>query len=298
MREICRKARFRAVLIVLSGAMLGACLLPAASALAQDGTLIIHGVPVSVEEDSVKCDLGPIEGVSARRLVDCDSATVITLPDHTGSKVVKFEIDPQDEQISQGTRAELRDMYEAVNGEEVWYRFSTLLPRDMPKETSYRVVLAQWHERVKPGGASLRPPLAHRLIDGDFIVTLWNQDVHDRTAGRGDGTILYREPKLELGVIHDYVYRVLWSPDARGRVTAWTRIRRCSVMTMACRPEPWRLMILYEGAVGYPDMVGYYFKIGLYTTTIFHEPLVAFHAGYDRGPTAAAIEAPALVPPH
>jgi len=125
--------------------------------------------------------------------VDCDSATYITIPKKTELSVIRFEIRPENPEINQGRRAELRDMLDAVAGEEVWYRFSTLVPRDFPKGAP-QVVVAQWHEQLAQGEPSRRPPLAHRLVDGVFIVTLWNEETYDRSDGKGHGIILFQDP--------------------------------------------------------------------------------------------------------
>src|SRR5215211_7374064 len=120
------------------------------------GTLVVHGVSVETNEESVKCDVRKIPGVSLRRLADCDSARVITFPNANGISVLRFEIAPDAPEINQGRRAELRDMFDAANGQEVWYRFSTLVPRDFPSASPYRVVLAQWHEQMPLGAPHRR----------------------------------------------------------------------------------------------------------------------------------------------
>ena len=97
------------------------------------GKLVFRGVPIEAQEELVKCDIKHVSGVSLRRLVDCDSATYITIPKKTELSVIRFEIRPENPEINQGRRAELRDMLDAVAGEEVWYRFSTLVPRDFRK---------------------------------------------------------------------------------------------------------------------------------------------------------------------
>src|SRR3954470_12930806 len=155
-------------------------------------TLVVQGVPVEANEESVKCDIKKIPGVSLRRLADCDSARIITFPSANDISVIRFEIAPDAPEINEGRRAELRDMFDAVNGQEVWYRFSTLVPRDFPSSSPYRVVLAQWHEQMPRGDPQRGPPLAHRLIDGVFTVTLWNDPVYEQSEG--DGIVLFQDP--------------------------------------------------------------------------------------------------------
>src|SRR3954468_13728036 len=113
-------------------------------------TVTILGKAGDVDERSLKCGVKAIRGVSLLRLSDCDSALELKLPKSQIS-FIRFEVTPGDPQISQGWRAELRDMYVAKNGEEVWYRFSTLVPSTNALDVPHRVVTAQWHEEMPLG---------------------------------------------------------------------------------------------------------------------------------------------------
>ena len=250
------------------------------------GKLVFRGVPIEAQEESVKCDIKHVSGVSLRRLVDCDSATYITIPKKTELSVIRFEIRPENPEINQGRRAELRDMLDAVAGEEVWYRFSTLVPRDFPKGAP-QVVVAQWHEQLAQGEPSRRPPLAHRLVDGVFIVTLWNEETYDRSDGKGHGIILFQDPGYAFGSVYEYVYRIVWSPVGQGNVTGWRREQACSFADTACKPGHWHRFISYRGEVA----KGYYFKFGIYTVRPFESPLIVYHRAYQRGPNLYAVRA-------
>ena len=257
--------------------------------LLNSGAAIGEGAEPAMKQQSVKCELGKLDGMSVRRLVGCGSATMITFPADPSLKLVRFEIDPGDAKISGGTRAEFQDLYKAHNGEENWYRFSDALPRDFPLPNN-RVVLAQWHEYVAGDGNALRPPLAHRLINGQFVVTLWNSTLYAESKGDGDGLTLFREPKFELGIFHEYVYRILWSPDEKGLVTGWRRTK-CLLVKATCETGAWEKFIDYKGPIGYSDIGGYYFKYGLYTTHKFDQPMIEYALDYARGPTANSVNA-------
>ena len=222
--------------------------------------------------------------------MDCDSATYITIPKKTELSVIRFEIRPENPEINQGRRAELRDMLDAVAGEEVWYRFSTLVPRDFPKGAP-QVVVAQWHEQLAQGEPSRRPPLAHRLVDGVFIVTLWNEETYDRSDGKGHGIILFQDPGYAFGSVYEYVYRIVWSPVGQGNVTGWRREQACSFADTACKPGHWHRFISYRGPIGYEVAKGYYFKFGIYTVRPFESPLIVYHRAYQRGPNPYAVRA-------
>lgn len=251
--------------------------------------------PVRVRADatqafSIKCDIGAIPNISKKRLADCDSATWFKQADEAVTdSVVLFHIDPEDKKISNGNRAELRDMYEAVNGEEIWYRISTKLPSDFPIDEQHRLVLSQWHERTPEGAPSLRPPLSHRLWNGRFVVTLWNQDRIDRLGIEGDGEILFELPEIELGVYYDFIYKTVWSPDKTGQIIGW--MRKCSQASDTCEDNPWREIIRNEGPNGYPGVLGYYFKYGLYTVSEFDTAFMAYHKDYQAGADARSIGA-------
>lgn len=256
--------------------------------------VIIEGVPVAITEESVKCDIDPAsipKDISVKRLVDCNSAELIEI-DLPGEKVraIKFTISPEDKKISSGVRAELRDMHVAKNTDETWYRFSTLIPKDFPVGAKHRLVLAQWHERMREGHDSLRPPLSHRLWDGRFVVTLWN-DARIKELGtkKGDGEIIYSQPSLEKGVFHEYAYKIVWSPEEDGEIVGWKR--ECPPLDATCSAGAWKETIRYSGSTGYFDeqVDGYYFKLGLYTVTEFDVPFTAYHKGYGSGASAADV---------
>jgi hypothetical protein len=255
-----------------------------------DDRVAIGAQSFQVQRQSIKCELGGIDGLSILRLTDCGSATLLRLPDHPATRLVQFEIKPGDAQISQGTRAELRDPYEAVNGEETWYRLTTALPKDFPVDRRQRLVLAQWHEHAAPGGNSLRPPLAHRLVGGALVVDLWNQAVYDKSNGLDEGLAIYRDPSFKTGVFHEFIYRVVWNPGSGGAVTGWRR-ERCLIPDKDCSSGPWQKFVDYRGPIGYASVLGYYFKFGVYTTHKFDKPLVVYHADFKRGATAADVGA-------
>ncbi len=255
--------------------------------------IVIDGTPVDLKKTSIKCEIKNIpKNISARRLTDCYSAKRVVLKhDDVRLEAVKFTIKPETRQISNGVRAELRDMYEAVNGEEVWYRFSTLLPKDFAVSSKHRLVLAQWHERMNAGKKSLRPPLSHRLWNGRFVVTLWNRDRIARRGGEGDGEILYETAKLDRGVFYEYVYKIVWSPGMDGEIVGW--VRQCKPLDPICKGSRWQEIIRYRGSTGYDNVniKSYYFKLGLYTVTDFDVPFSAYHRGYRIGSSASEIGA-------
>lgn len=270
---------------------LGAGLLGLAAFVAPNVLFVETAAAIDKRGKSVLCEIGTPRGWSVRRLTSCDSAEIIEFPRDSGRYGARFRIVPYDPKISAGIRAELRDMDEFVNGDEVWYRFSTLIPKAFPIDTDHSVVLTQWHERVLAGNDGYRPPLAHRLVDGDLVVTLWNDELFNATDGKGSGLIAYREPGLKIGKFHEFVYRVRWSAGDDGFVHGWKRT--CGLTD--CNGADWRRIVSHDGPVGYDQAAGYYFKIGVYTVHKFAAPMVVYHKEYSAGPDPQSVGADAPI---
>lgn len=159
------------------------------------------------EAVSVSCGLGSLAEWNIKRLADCHSMKTFEYPPGSGNQVGRFDIRPDDPKISNGWRAEIKDGSYSVSGDREWYRFTTVIPVDFPIEREHSIVTAQWHESQFEGNPSQRPPIAHRLVNGQFRVTLWNDRVYDITRGKGDGLVADTEPGLALGRVHEFVYR-------------------------------------------------------------------------------------------
>ena len=227
-----------------------------------------------------------------RRLAVSEDALVVERRD--GRATFRCTISPSDEKISDGVRAEIRMPHRAVNGEERWYRFATLVPENFPVEDGNRVVLSQWHERMPPGVACRRPPLAHRLYGEDLLVALWSEDLIEQCGSTGPGQILVCDRRIRRGVFHEFIYRIAWFPDSRGRATGWRRIATGCAAT-GCAAG-WRRFVDHRGAIGYPAAQAYYFKMGIYTTHPFARGMTVHHRDFADGPTAASVGVAELAP--
>jgi hypothetical protein len=206
-------------------------------------------------------DLPP--GWSRKRIVGPHSLR-LEAADQVGV-AARFELRPGD-YVSEGHRAELRDLYHAVPGSEVWYAFSTMVPEEHPAGEGNICVLCQWHDQAPAGLACLKPPLAHRLRGRRFYVTLG-------ADGHAQREIASIDP-LPLGVWHRFVYHVRWSPGPDGFVRGW----------LGGVP-----LVDHEGPVGYAVDLGPYFKMGVYCARDVTTPHVAWHAEYRRGLSPDAV---------
>jgi len=192
-----------------------------------------------------------------------------------GASAARFEIRPDDEKISDGYRAELRDLYVASPHEEVWYRFRTLIPGQL-LDPDLSIVLAQWHDKKTQGRPAARPPLALRLTHGALRVTFWNDQVLAAQGAGGDGEILYESRDVATDQWIDFVFGVKWSSDEGGAVRMWI---------------DGELVAEHSGAVSYSeDVYGPYFKLGIYTVHDFKYPLHVYHSDYRRAASEAELD--------
>jgi hypothetical protein len=216
---------------------------------------------------------GTLDGWSVKRLSAGHSAAIQSDVVRVGSRACRFELRPGD-YVSQGHRAELRDPYNVVWDEEVWYGFSTRLAEDFDLPEPIGCVFAQWHDQAKLGDPSGKPPIAIRYRGGRLFFT----GAYGRVAGpvpdiRYEFAHLADFPR---GVWHDFVFRVLWSRHGMSEVDTW----------LDAKPViEWRGPLSYENEVEGP-----YFKLGLYWTAPGPKPIVAYHDNYSRGHSFAEVD--------
>jgi hypothetical protein len=209
---------------------------------------------------------GTFDGWSVKRLSGLHSAAIQAEVVRSGRFACRFELRPGD-YVSQGHRAELRDPYNAVWDEEVWYGFSTQLSADFELPDHVGCVLAQWHDQAKLGDPSGKPPIALRYRAGRLIVT----GAYGRVASP-EPDIRYEfasVPDLPRGRWHDFVVRVLWSRHAFSEVDAWLNREQ---------------LVTFRGPLAYEnEEEGPYFKLGIYWSPPGPKPIVVYHDNYSRG---------------
>jgi Polysaccharide lyase len=209
---------------------------------------------------------GTFDGWSVKRLSGEHSAVIRSDVVRTGTRACRFELRPGD-YVSQGARAELRDPYNVVWDEEVWYGFSTMLDPEFFLPDDAGCVFAQWHDQAKLGDPSGKPPLAIRYRAGRLFFT----GAYARVASpepdiRYEFASIANFPK---GVWHDFVVRVFWSRHDLSEVDIWLNMQRIVA---------WRGPLAYEN-----EEEGPYFKLGLYWSPPGPKPIVAYHDNYSRG---------------
>jgi hypothetical protein len=190
-----------------------------------------------------------------------------------GTRSCRFELRPGD-YVSQGHRAELRDPFNAILEQPVWYGFSTRLAPDFPLDDGVPCVLAQWHDQAVKGEPSGKPPIAIRFREGVLRVT--GAHAAYATPEPDIRHELARVPDFPRGVWHDFVFRVFWSRFGESEVEAWLDGGK---------------FIDWRGPLGYRNQAtGPYFKLGVYCSGPIEQPHVAYHDNYSRGHSFAEVD--------
>jgi hypothetical protein len=202
-----------------------------------------------------------------RKFAASYSGEIASNPVRRGRHAARFELRAGDD-TGDGVRAEVKEMYCAPLGRDIWYSFSTFIPSDFPIVDT-PAVITQWHASEDPGekAAARSPVLAHRYANGDLVIDI--RFCSQRTQRANDGTrrILFEQKNFSKGAWHDFLYRIRWSYLSDGLVDCWLDGIQ---------------IINYKGSIGYNDGKGPYFKFGLYHHGGI-KPFVIYHDEYRRG---------------
>ena len=192
--------------------------------------------------------------------------TVVTSPAHTTSHTMRVELHSGDI-VFNGCRAEVDGPFESA-GAERYYAWSTLFPTDYPTAASSDwQVFTQWHHTGNFGGS---PPLEFDLGSNQIMLL-------------ADGATTLWSAPLVLGVWHDFIFHVKFSPDAAvGFVEVWLDGKQALAKTYR--------RTMYAGAQ-------VYLKQGLYRKASITQTAVIYHAGMIEGETLQDVTlAPSPVP--
>ncbi|MBU8896423.1 carbohydrate-binding protein [Corallococcus sp. H22C18031201] len=134
------------------------------------------------------------QSVSASRL------QVVTDVVREGRYALKATVHQGDDPINgSGNRNELLYLSQETQGDEYFYKWSTLFPNGYPSADSWQV-FTQWHQE----GCCGSPPL-------EFFVR--GEQMNMRVGGV-NGPILWKAP-IDRGNWHDFVLHVKWSPNPK-----------------------------------------------------------------------------------
>jgi Polysaccharide lyase len=194
---------------------------------------------------------------------------VVRRPRRQGRFAARFEVRRGDYQAATtGIRAELiaeRDGgRKATPGDERWYRWSTLFPRDY-RVSDHWQTFVQW----KNDGTG-SPPLA-MTVHGDEIRL---------SGGEQNNFHEFWEAPMDRGRWHDFLAHIRWSPSRRkGFVELWHNGRRVVGRTPVAT--------LYRDEHG--RAIPNYLKIGLYRSAAIRSTQVLYHDALAVGPTRRAL---------
>ena len=216
---------------------------------------------------------GTFDGWSVKRLAGPHSARIQSEIVRVGTRACRFALHPGD-YVSEGHRAELRDLYNVRWDETVWYGFSTYIATDFELSDEIGCVLAQWHDQAKLGDPSGKPPIALRYRGGDLTVT----GAYGKFASPDpdERYVFATVPALPRGCWHDFVFRVSWSRFGTSEIEAW--LDRAPLVA-------WRGRLAYENEVEGP-----YFKLGVYCSGPIHRPCIVYHDNFSRGHSCAEVD--------
>ena len=149
--------------------------------------------------------------------VEADQFAIVQDPVRDGTFAARFTVRPGDVFNSGGERSEVVWYSHENEGDDYWYRWSTLFPNDWTAP-SYFGVFLQWHS-----GLPYSPPIAFDARDNSAQIKM-NTGVVDST---GTGTLKQAFPLLSTlskGSWNDFVVHVHWSLT-NGSLTVWHRSR-------------------------------------------------------------------------
>ena len=157
--------------------------------------------------------------------------------------------------------------------QDVWAAGSVAIQSDAVSPERLPVVIHQVHDTPDPGEyASKSPPFALRFYGRDLYLTVQG-DLAARSVGNSRQQRLARLPDErrtrldEPPLFHDWVVRLKFSRAAEGEVDFW-----------------WNGQLIYSGKglkMGYNNIVGGYWKYGIYRARSTPETLRVIHANVE-----------------
>lgn len=166
-----------------------------------------------------------------------------------------------------GERSEFVPGVEVVEGDELWFSFSTLLADGFPVDSDEWQVIMQWHHDGRTGS----PPLALEVAAGRYLIS----------GGWGSGEEPWEVPigPASTGVHVDWVFHVVFASDDNALIEVWQNGRK---VIDAYRPPAGTL---YDGQ-------GNYLKIGYYRSGAIGQQGTVVHDNWIVGRTARSVGLP------
>ncbi|PTL80691.1 heparin lyase I family protein [Vitiosangium sp. GDMCC 1.1324] len=196
---------------------------------------------------------------SGTQMVNADRLQVVASPVHQGSYALKATVRQGDNPISaSGNRNELVRMTNEKEGDEYFYRWSTMFASDFPSANTWQL-FTQWHHSGDNGS----PPVEF-YVNGETVYL------------RVQGSTVVWSTKLVRGQWQDFIFHVKWSANSSvGFVELYLNGQRVlpkrNVATM------------YSGQTNY-------LKVGLYRNSTISQVGVVYHDGWIQGRSLADVQ--------
>jgi hypothetical protein len=186
---------------------------------------------------------------SKTQMVSADRLQVIPSPVRQGSHAIKVTVRQGDNPInSSGNRNELVKMTNEKEGDEYFYRWSTMFASDFPSAKTWQL-FTQWHHSGDNGS----PPV-------EFYVN--GETIYLRVQG---STVVWSTP-LVRGQWQDFIFHVKWS--SRSSV-GFVELYHNGQLVLPKR----YVATLYSGQTNY-------LKVGLYRNSTIAPTGVVYHDGW------------------
>ncbi|HEX8434446.1 heparin lyase I family protein [Archangium sp.] len=191
---------------------------------------------------------------SSTQMVNADRLQVVPSPAREGRYAIKVTVKQGDNPISaSGNRNELVKMTNETEGNEYYYRWSTMFASDFPSAKTWQI-FAQWHHT----GSNGSPPV-------EFYVN--GETLYFRVQGT---TVLWTAP-LVRGQWQDFIFHVKWSASASNGFVELYHNGKLVIPKRAAAT-------MYSGQRNY-------LKVGLYRNSTVAPIGIVYHDGWVQGRT-------------
>ncbi|WP_375766608.1 heparin lyase I family protein [Archangium gephyra] len=189
---------------------------------------------------------------SSTQMVSSDRLQVLPSPVRQGSYAIKVTVRQGDNPISaSGNRNELVKMTNEKEGDEYYYRWSTMFASDYPSAKTWQL-FTQWHHSGNNGS----PPVEF-YVNGETIYL------------RVNGTTVVWSTPLVRGQWQDFIFHVKWSSNPG---VGFVELYHNGQLSLPKRSAA----TLYSGQTNY-------LKVGLYRNSTIVPVGVVYHDGWIQG---------------
>lgn len=187
-------------------------------------------------------------------------------PDH-----FRFEVGPQDEwKNDKGfdrNRAEMKSETVEPFGQDVWFSYQMKVDPG-PPSTARFCILGQFHHTNDPWDVGGSPPFAINLYPNTNTLRFIKRYTADRKTTATTDTVMYETAPIRRDQWMHIVGHIVFGWQGDGTVELWLDGRK--------------IVDLPHTSIGYNDMVGPYWKFGIYRGQS-SEPLVVEYANMELG---------------